>query len=208
VQLEPGNEAFLNNLAYAYIDIAAPESALPYLEQALARSPDYERARANLAQVQAALQARSADAATPATAPPAAPADMPPVTAEAVTDVRLDGLSIEVGNGNGVEGAARRMGDWLRRHGARVTRLYNVPRYGAGPAQVVFEAGRDAAAMAVTRALPGRVERVAGTLLHADLRVVVGGDLAAASGCGGRWPCAGAGVADAASAPLVVADAR
>jgi hypothetical protein len=103
--------------------------------------------------------------------------------------LRLDGVRVEVGNGNGVEGAAKRFADWLAQHGAHVTRLFNVPPYATGNSRLMHPPGRDEAAATVAQAVPGHAATASAQDLRVDLRVVVGKDLAAASTCGGQWPC-------------------
>lgn len=109
--------------------------------------------------------------------------------------VRLEGVSIEIVNGNGVEGAAARMRLWLRQQGIESGRLVNLRPYSSQSTQVQFRPGNVEQAHAVAGRLPIQAQVVPAPdgSTRADLRVVIGHDARYAAGCAALSACAAPG---------------
>lgn len=112
-------------------------------------------------------------------------------------------LGLEIANGVGVPGLARRTAKQLGRAGLPAVRLTNVERFQEATTVIQYRSGHEAAAQALGGALPIRVARAGRTDLRADInvRLVLGHDtsgrilagvepppvLSDASGVGWRW---------------------
>jgi Tfp pilus assembly protein PilF len=92
---------------------------------------------------------------------------------------------LEVSNGNGVNGMARRVGAFLKDSGFATSRLTNNQKgFGVRATRVEYRTGHEAEARQVAAAMPGRVEIMPGTNLRRDigLRVVLGKDMTSSLG--------------------------
>lgn len=87
---------------------------------------------------------------------------------------------IEIRNGNGVAGMARRVGTMLDGHGLSVVRLSNEPGFGTRRTVIRFSTGHETAARAIGRLLPVPVliEPTGHGARQAAIRIVLGHDLA------------------------------
>jgi hypothetical protein len=96
-----------------------------------------------------------------------------PVRAEAVKTSR-----IEVANGNGVTGMAKRISNVLNRQGISVSRLSNELPYKQLETKIHYRAGFENAAANLKSALKGHAVAVLTPTLsaHSDVRVVLGRD--------------------------------
>jgi tetratricopeptide (TPR) repeat protein len=97
--------------------------------------------------------------------------------------------SVEIANGNGVEGMAACVADVLRSRGAvERTRLRNALPYDTATTVVRYRAGHAQAAQALANQLPGGAPAVAGLDRSdsLDLRIVLGHDLRASGPCARR----------------------
>ena len=106
------------------------------------------------------------------------------VTKDAVP-VRLQGISIEIINGNGIHGAAARMRLWLGEQGIVTRRLANLLPFSSLHTQVQYRPGRSEAAHEVAQRMPigaAVVPAPAGST-RADLRVLLGADVRDRAGC-------------------------
>lgn len=88
---------------------------------------------------------------------------------------------IELSNGNGTTGMARRLGRELDAIGMTVTRLTNHKPYGTVTTEIQYRDGHREAAAALSRRVPGQPRVTASRELRfdVDVRVVLGRDLAA-----------------------------
>jgi tetratricopeptide (TPR) repeat protein len=92
---------------------------------------------------------------------------------------------LEVSNGNGVNGMARRVGAFLKDSGFATSRLTNNRKgFGVRATRVEYRHGYEAEARQVAAAMPGSVEVAPGTNLRRDigLRLVLGKDLRSSVG--------------------------
>jgi hypothetical protein len=180
----------------------APAAEAPATAMTAAPEPAADR----LATLAAPMAASTEPAAplTAAVTPVAAAADIPPATLAALTAVvqavpaapatatSLDGVSIEILNGNGIGGAAARMRQWLQTRGIRAGRLANLLPYDSRQTMVLYRPGQADAARAVALSMPvgaGVAPAAAGST-RADLRVVIGHDVRHSAGCSALAACA------------------
>jgi Tfp pilus assembly protein PilF len=88
-------------------------------------------------------------------------------------------VGVEVSNGNGATGMARRVGQQLARAGVAVKRLTNHTPYGAVTTYVEYRPGHERAAVDLSWRLPGRPPVTASSSLRSgiDVRLVLGREL-------------------------------
>lgn len=208
----PAASQAYNNLGYIDYLRGAHAGAAQEIRQALALDPRNERARNNLALVQAALAAaqpgQPVPEPLPAAAPlvavaapaperaprlelvqvvpnvyelkmPAAALPRPQVAALApAMPVAPKAARLEVANGDGTPGLARRVGSKLGQHGYPVTRLSNDRPYGQRSTRIEYRPGYAAQAEALVKLIDGPVLLApAPTLVvSADLRLILGKD--------------------------------
>jgi Flp pilus assembly protein TadD len=203
----PGASQAHNNLGYIDYLRGDHASAARAMRMALSLDPHNERARNNLKLVETALAMAPVSQATPpmatpaapqlVAAPAAAPAPAPqvalvqvvpnvyeltlpkpaaPVLATALP--ALPGARLEVANGNGKPGLARRVGAMLGQHGFPVVRLSNQRPYGERTTRIEYRAGymQQAEALRVLIDGPVLLAPVETLAARADLRVVLGHD--------------------------------
>ncbi len=186
LDIEPGNEIALRNLRLvkpsatgtAVARAASPAAAPP----ASAATP----AAGSPADVKAAVVEPNLTLATVAPGiyelrPVAKPAE--PVTA---TPARVDApppqlkpYKLEVSNGNGVNNMARRVAEFLDRHGITTGRLTNAETFVEPKTLVEYRPGYRAEAMAVAETLPRDAATVEASTLRSDIhvRIVLGHDV-------------------------------
>jgi Flp pilus assembly protein TadD len=126
--------------------------------------------------------------AEPVAAIPAAPADpaIRPTAASAAAAVpAVDASRVEISNGNGIAGMARRVGKWLTTHGIATARLSNQRPYTQQTTVVQYRPGGAEDAERLARAMPGpaHVESRPTPNLRTDLRVVLGHDWVRQAAC-------------------------
>jgi hypothetical protein len=123
----------------------------------------------------ATLPAAPAEPAIPPTAASPAVAAMPP----------LEASRVEISNGNGIAGMARRVGKWLTTHGIATARLSNQRPYIQQTTVVQYRPGGAEDAERLARAMPGpaHVELRPTPNLRTDLRVVLGHDWVRQAAC-------------------------
>jgi len=115
-----------------------------------------------------------------------APEEMPPAK------VSLEGVSIEIVNGNGITGAAARLRQWLGQQGIKAGRLANLLPYDTPQTQILYRPGRAGAAQAVAERMPLQTEVApapAGST-GADVHVLIGHDARYSAGCASIAVCA------------------
>lgn len=113
-------------------------------------------------------------------------------TAAAPARVSLEGVSIEIVNGNGISGAAARMRVWLQQQGIVSGRLANLPPYTSQSTQVQYRIGKAGQAQEVANRLPveAQVSPAPEGSTRADLRIVIGHDARYSAGCAALSACA------------------
>jgi len=135
-------------------------------------------------------------AMTPAVmpAPAAAPlaADAAAGQAAASTPPRLEGVSVEIVNGNGITGAAARLRLRLQEQGVKVGRLANLRPYNSPHTQVLYRPGKAEAARAVVNRMPvdANIAPAPAGSTRADLSVLIGLDVRHSAGCAVLAACA------------------
>lgn len=129
--------------------------------------------------------------ASPLPAPEVAlrPADAARVTPaqEAAPTAWPAGARLQVANGNGVPGAAARLGQWLGQRGLGKPSLANLPPYTTAVTTVQYRAGFEPQARAIAHALP-MSSMLDGSArgLRTDVRIVVGHDVVQQVALNGR----------------------
>lgn len=90
----------------------------------------------------------------------------------------MEGVRIELVNGNGANGLASRVRRWLNERGVHGGRLANLPPYKIERTVVIYKAGQAEAARELARRMPVAVELVPARSdgMRADLKVVLGHD--------------------------------
>lgn len=209
-QAAPEAAHIYSNLGYAHYLKGDYSEAAAALQRAVALDPANRRAQHNLGMVYAQLgeptKARHAyaKAATPqqpvtATMPAAAPEASHsrivqvapniyelrprPVSTAAVMPADRPSAPrarVEVSNGNGVTGMARRVGTYLKDSGFAATRLTNQHGFGVAATRVEYRDGYEADARQVAAAMPRSVDIAPSTTLRRDIgvRLVLGKDMA------------------------------
>ncbi|CAN7254551.1 tetratricopeptide repeat protein [Massilia sp. LjRoot122] len=200
----------LNNLGYVYYLQGDYAAAADAFRAVLALQPGNERALNNLQLAEGGGQRGAAPtavlAATPQPAP--APASAPAATEPAAGGLRLvqsapnvyelrqvqaappspelapaarKDLRLEIANGNGATGLAKRFRDALATQGHRATRLTNAKPFGQPKTRIEFRPGFETEAQGLRLALGGKaVLAPAAPQAAADLRLLLGKDAALA----------------------------
>ncbi len=78
---------------------------------------------------------------------------------------------VEISNGNGVEGLARRIGIFLRESGYPGTRLTNQKPFNVGVSQIQYRQGYEAAAQSLRQTMPGQPMLVLTDNLRGDIQI-------------------------------------
>lgn len=78
---------------------------------------------------------------------------------------------VEISNGNGVEGLARRIGTFLRESGYPGTRLTNQKPFNVGLSQIQYRQGYEAAAQSLRQTVPGQPMLVPTESLRGDIQI-------------------------------------
>ncbi|MES2299555.1 MAG: tetratricopeptide repeat protein [Pseudomonadota bacterium] len=204
------------NLGFVYLVTGRVEAALATLEHARALDPYNERVQTHLAEAhaKAAQRAPLVAAAAPAPAPrpdtlrevapnvwemPAAATSAPAPSSAHLTALPvargLDAAGrIEVSNGVGVNGLARRVGSYLAGQGYAPARVTNQPPFDQARTELHYVAGNKALALKVSRLFAQRPHLVAAPSLERQmqLRLVLGRGFNVAQALAQRDP-AGAG---------------
>lgn len=168
--VEPGNERALGNLRLAEgAGLRGSAPAAP--PAAIAAAPAPEEQESGLRLVRTAPNVYELQAVAPASRNTAAPhlAARPDAVAarrEADTAARL-----EIANGNGRAGLAKRFQDVLAAQGLQASRLTNAKPYGHPTTQIAFRAGFEVQADRLRKALGGQA------VLRRDVRLAAGTDL-------------------------------
>lgn len=208
VQAAPEAAHIYSNLGYAHYLKGDYSEAAAALQRAVALDPANRRAQHNLGIVYAQLgettKARHAyaKAATPQQPAAAIPAAAPEAShsrivqvAPSIYELRPRPVStaavmpadrpsaprarVEVSNGNGVTGMARRVGTYLKDSGFAATRLTNQQGFGVAATRVEYRYGYEAEARQVAAAMPRSVDIAPSTTLRRDIgvRLVLGKDM-------------------------------
>lgn len=199
IQTSPEAAHVYSNLGYAYYLKGNYTDAASALQRAIALDPENRRALNNLGMVYAQLgeaeKSRSAFAQAAVNQPATASQSMAvpeeslsqivqvapnvyelrqqpsPAAAIILQDQAIASRArVEVSNGNGVSGMARKVGFHLKEGGLDATRLTNHPGFGVATTRVEYRSGHEVEARQVAAAMPFRVA----VLLSADLRHDIG----------------------------------
>lgn len=202
LQQAPNLSHVYSNMGYAYyLQGKYAESKLA-LEQATMLDPNNTRALNNLTLVYA--KTGQPQQAAPVPTPTPALANLPPVTASYTanagtqsdaashtTEVQFqpqrsvwfgplaDTLRLEVANGNGLSGAARKVGQYLRGQGYAVVSLSNQKPFRVQATQIQYRAGHQAEAQLLKLSIADKVQLVQRNDMRAgvSLRLLLGQDL-------------------------------
>lgn len=205
--VEPGNTRALNNLRLAegaglrgaspaaQVTAAPAQSAPEAAPEAAAPAAQVQEGRLRLVQTASNVYELQA-------VPPAAPHRVV-LADEARIPARHAGgtaVRLEIANGNGTTGLAKRFHDVLAAQGLKASRLTNAKPYGQPTTRIEFRSGFEAQADRLRVALGGKavLQKAAQLPAAADLRLLLGKDA-------GLAPALAAGTAPA--APLLTAAA-
>ncbi len=209
VVLAPKSASAHNNLGYAYLLDGAHEQAIRSLEEARRLDPRHANSQENLRRAQAKLAAARPAAAPAAPAAPASPPAAAEAgglrlveVAPGVFELRARtpqreiearplpslppaprresrGYSLEVSNGNGISGLAKRVAGWLAEAGIPTARLTNQRPFVQAATELQYREGyaAEAAALAGTLEHPARLVPSRALARGVDLRLVLGRDL-------------------------------
>ena len=172
------------------VPVLVPVAAATPAQPVAAVTPDAQRTQAAAAPpaVVAAVVA-----APPAATPAAPQAPLPAAATLAMAPpVSLDGVSVEIINGNGIGGTATRLRGWLREHGIAVGRLANLVPFNSPQTQVLYRPGKAEQARSMALRLPvvAHVLPAPAGSNRADLRVLIGHDVIYSAGCSELAVCA------------------
>lgn len=207
IELAPAESHLRNNLGYHLMKQGRVEEARAELEQGRGLDPANDVVATNLAAIQppAAPLAMADVAVLPPVAPPAPPApseapapaaaqpappvasvvvpvEVKPAVAEApAAPATFQGYRIELANGNGTAGLARRTSYLLGALGFEKARLTNDRPYGRVESRLQYVAGAEDAANAVNARLPAPLPlaQVPSLERSAKVRVLLGRDFPA-----------------------------
>lgn len=194
--VQPTHETALRNLAYVDQQLAAAAPPRPVPQAAAVQpvaAPVAEQVAA-ATPVQASPGPTPPIAADPAVERPATPSGGRAVETKTAAPARtsLDGVSVEIVNGNGINGAAARLRQLLRERGVEVGRLANRLPYDSPHTQVLYRSGQADAAQEMAKRLP--VDAAVGSApagsTRADLSVLLGHDVRQGAGCALLQACA------------------
>lgn len=193
--VEPGNARALGNLRLAEgaglrgtapaplptaIAAAAPRSApeAPDTPQASAPAPAPEEQESGLRLVRTAPNVYELRAVAPAARGTDALSVAARPDAAAVRPAPVKAARLEIANGNGLTGLAKRFQDVLAAHGLKASRLTNARPYGHPTTLIEFRAGFEAQADRLRQALGGKAVLRPDARLAAstDLRLLLGKD--------------------------------
>lgn len=214
LQAAPKAAHVYSNLGYVHYLKGNYTEAASALERAISLDPANARALNNLGLVHAQLgeeaKARSAFAQAATAQPPtvAAPLAVPEESRGQVVQVAPNiyelrqrpasptafvvladrpsapRAGMEVSNGNGVNGMAKRVGSYLKDNGFAAARLTNQQSFDVAATRVEYRNGYEAEARQVAAAMPHGVEIALGTDLRRNIgvRVVLGKDMTGSLG--------------------------
>jgi tetratricopeptide (TPR) repeat protein len=198
VVLAPDSALAHNNLGYAYLLSGAKEHAVKALEEATRLAPGHEKSRENLRVARAKLGTPATNASVQpapgsshlvAVAPqvfelrtPARPSiealPLPPLSTPSNTAPPRR-FRLEVSNGNGITGLAKRFAGRLALVGVPAMRLTNQRPFAQAKTEVQYRAGYAAEAARLAGELERPVQVIPSKELapHVDVRLVLGRDV-------------------------------
>jgi hypothetical protein len=88
------------------------------------------------------------------------------------------GVRVEISNGNGISGAAARLARILKAEGIKTTRLTNMKNFSVPVSRIEYQLGRQLPAQALARRLGMPLLAQNDKPVHADMRIVLGRDVA------------------------------
>jgi len=202
LEIAPSAPHILNNLGHALTLAGRPTEALPFLRQAADLDPANAGSRANLALALSRIEPAERTRGEPLVAEVATRGDRGPREVDlrdgALTEPASGSLEaldetyrLEIANGNGVSGAAARLGAMLERDGAPRARLTNQRPFDRKATVIYVAEGFEAQAHRLAARLgnPGaRVEL--SRLTRADVRIVLGRDVLPMLAANGKRPVA------------------
>jgi tetratricopeptide (TPR) repeat protein len=183
VALDPANRRAQHNLGMVYAQLGEPTKARHAYAKAAAPQPETATmpATAMPAAAPEASHSRIVQVAPniyelrprPASTAAVMPSDRPSAPAR-----------VEVSNGNGITGMARRVGTYLKDGGFAAARLTNQQGFDVAATRVEYRNGYEAEAREVAAAMPRSVEVRLSTSLRRDIgvRLVLGRDMAGSLG--------------------------
>lgn len=91
----------------------------------------------------------------------------------------LEKIKIEVSNGNGVEGMARRVRDYLNKNGINVVRLTNADRFNYSKTNIYYQKGHYEAAYYIANQIPGvqKLWKTNSNRKDINIKILIGKDL-------------------------------
>jgi len=173
IELAPTATYLHNNLGYAYLIQGQETKAAESLKQALHIDPKNKWARTNLT---VALE-RGLENEPPLqkVAKPEIPASSSKIVAETHNELAPDNnsTSIEISNGNGVTGMARRVSDYFRQIGFSGARLTNHQTFQQTQTEIYYRSGFYKQAEHIIQFLPAQVKAIESEDLRGDIHVKI-----------------------------------
>lgn len=179
VALDPANRRAQHNLGMAYAQLgettkarlAYANAAAPQPETAAMPAAVPEASHSQIVQVAPNIYELRPRAASTASA---MPADRPSAPR----------ARVEISNGNGITGMAKRVGTYLKDGGFAAARLTNQQGFGVAATRVEYRDGHEAEARQVAAAMPHSVDVTPSTSLRRDIgvRLVLGKDMTGSLG--------------------------
>lgn len=203
----PGTARFYNNLGHALYLQGNHAESVSVLEKAARLDPDNPRVKRNLELARTSANAQPAANVTmtaqptapvqtppvpttqttslPPESPAATPADTRPSQPETKPDTRATSLEktrpfrLEISNGNGITGFARKMRSYLEEQGLSTARLTNQKPFRIEVSQIQYRQGYLEEALRVKSGLPSDLPVIQSTQLRHDIhaRLLLGKDM-------------------------------
>lgn len=197
VKLNPDSHSALNNLGYFYLLKGDAVMAEPLLKKAISFRPENTTIANNLElartmqtiagdpekSMKTARERMEAQASKSSGAEYAkAQSNAEPKSAFAVNMSRKKGEgAIEISNGNGIRGMAKKMGTYLKRRGYRIARYTNAGSFNYSKARIYYLSSHENLAMQVASEFP-EIEVIKGIKRldrkNLKVKVIIGKDLA------------------------------
>ena len=183
-KLSPGSAYIRNNLGYVYYLQGKYADSVSALKQAASLAPGDEKARNNLELASRRLGKTAASSETPVSRESSGVVVYPSAAQSAklpedrVDAKKPDRYRIEISNGNGVNGFARRVGAELVSQGYPVGRYTNQKPFDVKVSHLEYRAGYGEKAGLVARMLPVKARMIEAADLRRDIsvRLVLGRD--------------------------------
>lgn len=156
--------------------MAAPLTVLPTSAREIGSHMELVQVASNIYELKTRPASEAAPAAPARVAAVAVTANVKPAAQDVPQETKLRMARLEVANGNGVTGMARRFRHLLGAMGIPVDRLSNDKPYKQVSTTIQYSPGFEKQAASLQKALQGKAQLTSKQLASADVRLVLGKD--------------------------------